>query len=62
MIHYNYGAVFQNVLVAVYIMVGSLESLLNVFNATEWFWYSVGIFGLIIMRITLPDKHRPFKV
>ena len=45
-----------------YIMIGSLENLINIFSAAEWFWYGAGILGLIIMRITLPNKHRPFKV
>ncbi len=60
---FNFSTVlFQNLAAAVYILIGNLENLINVFSATEWFWYGAGIFGLIIMRLTLPNKHRPFKV
>ncbi len=47
---------------AVYILIGNIESLVNIFTATMWFWYGTAIFGLIVMRLTLPDKPRPFKV
>ena len=60
--HYNLLCFLKNLVIGVFIMIGSLEHLINVFSATEWFWYGIAIFGLIIMRLTLPDEHRPFKV
>lgn len=52
----------QNFAVAAYIVVGSLENLINIFSAASWFWYGAAFLGLLIMRLTLPKKYRPFKV
>jgi hypothetical protein len=43
-------------------MIGSIDSLLNMFSAIEWFWYGSAIFGLIVMRLTHPHAERPFQV
>ena len=52
----------QSVLGAMLTMVGDVDRFVNAFNAAVWITYGAAIFGLIIMRITLPNKHRPFKV
>ncbi len=44
------------------IVIGSLDSLLNAMSAVNWALYGVAFAGLIIMRITEPDRQRPFKV
>ena len=43
-------------------MIGSIDTLLNMFNAIEWLWYGTAIFGVIVMRLTRPHVERPFEV
>ncbi len=52
----------QVLIAGILVLIGNIDGFVNAFNATSWFFYGSAIFGLIIMRITEPDKPRPFKV
>ena len=44
------------------ILVGTINQLIDAFNAASWVFYGLAIGGLLIMRITHEDVPRPFKV
>ncbi len=46
----------------VLIIIGDIESIIDAFSALEWATFGMAFFGLIIMRITEPDRPRPYKV
>ncbi len=46
----------------VLVIIGNIESIIDAFSALEWSLFGVAFFGLIVMRITEPDRPRPFKV
>ena len=54
--------VLQGILSSVFVLIGDIETLLNIYNANAWFWYAAAFLALIIMRLTMPHKPRPFKV
>jgi len=54
--------VLQTLATNILIAIGSLDSLLNAMSAVNWALYGTAFIGLIIMRITEPDRQRPFKV
>ena len=46
----------------VFVVIGNIDSLINMFSAIMWLWYGTAVFGVIIMRLTRPHVHRPFEV
>uniref|UniRef100_A0A3Q3PYR2 Cystine/glutamate transporter n=1 Tax=Monopterus albus TaxID=43700 RepID=A0A3Q3PYR2_MONAL len=44
------------------LFVGDIYSLLNFMSFLRWFFIGVVVLGLIYLRYTKPDLHRPFKV
>ena len=44
------------------ISIGDIDKFINAYSAVTWFTYGSALFGLIVMRLTLPDQPRPFKV
>ena len=45
----------------VFVVIGNIDSLINMFSAIMWLWYGTAVFGVIIMRLTRPHVHRPFE-
>ena len=52
----------QNFMTGIFIVIGNIDSLINMFSAIQWMWYGTAVFGVIIMRLTRPHIHRPFEV
>ena len=46
----------------VFVVIGNIDSSINMFSAIMWLWYGTAVFGVIIMRLTRPHVHRPFEV
>lgn len=44
------------------LFVGDIYSLLNFMSFLRWLFIGVVVLGLIYLRYTKPDLHRPFKV
>ncbi|KAJ3587980.1 hypothetical protein NHX12_011574, partial [Muraenolepis orangiensis] len=44
------------------LFVGDIYSLLNFMSFLRWLFIGLAVLGLIYMRYTQPDLHRPFKV
>ena len=44
------------------ICVGTIEQIIDAFVATIWVFYGLSLLGIIIMRLTEPERRRPFKV
>ena len=44
------------------LFVGDIYSLLNFMSFLRWLFIGVAVLGLIYLRYTRPDMHRPFKV
>ncbi|XP_006867371.1 PREDICTED: B(0,+)-type amino acid transporter 1 [Chrysochloris asiatica] len=54
--------IFYGTIAIIYIIPGDINSLVNYFSFTAWFFYGLTIFGLIVMRFTRKDLERPIKV
>jgi len=44
------------------LFVGDIYSLLNFMSFLRWLFIGLAVLGLIYLRYTRPDLHRPFKV
>ncbi|KAK2854246.1 hypothetical protein Q5P01_006907 [Channa striata] len=53
---------FNGLLAIFYIMPADINTLINYFSFTQWGFYGLTSLGLIIMRFTKKDLHRPVKV
>ncbi|KAI5636769.1 amino acid permease domain-containing protein [Phthorimaea operculella] len=49
-------------LTAVLISVGDIHTLINFASWFLWFFYGMACVALLVLRVTQPDKHRPYRV
>ncbi|XP_060041658.1 B(0,+)-type amino acid transporter 1 [Erinaceus europaeus] len=54
--------IFYGIIAIIYIIPGNINSLVNYFSFTAWFFYGLTVLGLIVMRFTRKDLERPIKV
>lgn len=54
-------AVFEAVLVIIYILSGTFNKLTDIVTFTNWIFYVMVFFAVILMRKKAPDRDRPFK-
>ena len=53
---------FQTILVLIYIQAGSATSLIDFLGFALWLFYAFSMISLFVLRKTMPDAPRPFKV
>ncbi|XP_008309073.1 b(0,+)-type amino acid transporter 1-like isoform X1 [Cynoglossus semilaevis] len=54
--------IFNGILGIFYLMPADINSLINYFSFAQWMFYGLTSLGLIVMRFTRKDLHRPVKV
>uniref|UniRef100_A0A3P8VX95 b(0,+)-type amino acid transporter 1 n=1 Tax=Cynoglossus semilaevis TaxID=244447 RepID=A0A3P8VX95_CYNSE len=56
------AVIFNGLLAIFYLMPADINSLINYFSFAQWMFYGLTSLGLIVMRFTRKDLHRPVKV
>lgn len=52
----------QGALALIYVQAGSVTSLLDFLGFATWLFHALTMLALLILRKTMPDERRPFKV
>lgn len=57
-----YAVAFPSVIAILLLLPSNLESLISCFSFVAWMFYGGTILSLLVLRLRMPHKHRPYRV